>query len=50
MNLVLYTIAPDSKGGGGRRVFTGLLNGFINLGYAVFVVSEKKYPISLSHF
>ena len=47
MNLVLYTIAPDSKGGGGRRVFTGLLNGFINLGYAVFVVSEKKYPISL---
>ena len=28
MNLLFYTIAPDHAGGGGRRVFKGLLNGF----------------------
>ena len=47
MNVIFYTIAPDRKGGGGRRVFTGILNGFISLGHTVFVVSEKQYPMWL---
>lgn len=47
MNLMFFTIAPDHMGGGGRRVFSGLLNGFISLGHAVYVVSEKQYPVAL---
>jgi glycosyltransferase involved in cell wall biosynthesis len=47
MNVIIYTIAPTAKGGGGRRVFSGILNGLLSLRHSVVVVSERKYPDSL---
>jgi len=38
-----YTIAPTVIGGGGRRVFRGMIKGWLEAGHSVTVISREKY-------
>lgn len=42
MNIGLYTINDNAVGGGGRRVFRGLLHNWSCLGHNVYVISRSK--------